>query len=67
MLRDCFLEWICKCLQPFCNLFKNYTDFVKSISLEGKANSVGETPAVHAALRGLNFLGLYRLVVTTKY
>lgn len=62
-----FLRVVLQKKQPFRNLFKNYTGFINCISLEGKVNSVGETPAVHTALHGLNFLVLYRLVATTKY
>lgn len=50
-----------------CNIFKNHSGFINSISLQGKANSVGETAAVHIALHRLNFLILDKLVVTTKY
>lgn len=44
--RDCFLEWNYKCsyLQSF---FLNYTGFINSISLQGKANSIGETSVIH--------------------
>lgn len=51
----------------FAIFFKNYTGFINSISLQGKANSVGEIPAVHIALHGLSFLILDELIVITKY
>ena len=54
MLRDCFLGGFAKINSHFAIFLK--ITWVLPIPFLWKVNSVGETPAVHTALHGLNLL-----------